>query len=97
MPFWRSCLCRLALNHSRGLRFLRWIAVTRRESRLIAIRGEFMLTDAELNAAISESGWVLRDKNALNEFRALARAIEKRCEARHLAILEEIRIDERGE
>lgn len=37
-----------------------------------------MLTDAELCAVIAESGWVLRDKNALDEFRKLARAIEKR-------------------
>lgn len=56
-----------------------------------------MLTDAELSAAIAESGWVLRDKNALNEFRALALAVEKRCEAKHLAIMEKIRIDEGGE
>jgi hypothetical protein len=37
-----------------------------------------ILSDEELNAAILESGWTTRGKEATKEFHALARAIEKR-------------------
>ena len=60
MHFWRSCLCRLALNHSRGLRFLRWIVVTRRESRLIVAMSP---KDYDVNPA--------RDKRGLTKPQAI--------------------------
>ena len=37
-----------------------------------------ILTDEELNAAILESGWTTRGKEAVKEFHALAKSIEVR-------------------
>lgn len=39
---------------------------------------QISLTDGELAAAISESGWVLNGKGAEREFALLARAVERR-------------------